>query len=70
MMKSAVYANYSPKEKSERTQMGTMWPMQTLGSFDLLYWKKPVIRNFYATTARVISTEIMLSLLIFNKMTN
>jgi len=45
MMKSAVYANYSPPKRSQREpmfnihEMGTMWPMQTLGSFDLLYWK-------------------------------
>jgi hypothetical protein len=38
-MESAVYANYSPQKKSESLMFTTMWPMQTLGSFDLLYWK-------------------------------
>ena len=47
-------------------EMTTMWSMQTLYSTE-----KRVIRKgdvFYAHSARVISTEIMLYLLIFNKM--
>jgi hypothetical protein len=41
MMKSAVYANYSPQKEPMFNihKMATMWPMQTLGSFDLLYSK-------------------------------
>ena len=51
-------------------EMATMWPMQTLGSFGLLNWKTCDEEEmyFYAPIATVISIEIMLSLLIFNKM--
>ena len=78
MMRSAVYANYSHQKKSREPmfnihEMATMWPMQTLGSFDLL--EKRVIRKgdvFFMPLLQeyVISTEIMLSLLISNKMIN
>jgi hypothetical protein len=61
MMKSAVYANYSPKEKSERTHVYYSPNRYNVTNANTgLIWsivqKKRVIRIFYATTARVIST--------------
>ena len=53
-------------------EMATMWPMQTLGSFDLLYWKTCDQERrciFMALLQEwLVLSEIMLSM--FNKMIN
>ena len=43
MCMQTIHPKWSQREPMFNIhEMGTMWPMQTLGSFDLLYWNHAI----------------------------